>query len=54
MVLLYVLCRYDNSTKEGSFSIGLQGVKADDVDAVKSLIWDTLHKVSRYNSILYM
>jgi Zn-dependent M16 (insulinase) family peptidase len=39
--------RYDNSTKEASFSVGLQGVQHNDVDAVKNIIWNTLEKVSR-------
>jgi Zn-dependent M16 (insulinase) family peptidase len=38
---------YDNSTKEASFSVGLQGVQHNDVDAVKNIIWNTLEKVSR-------
>ena len=43
--------RYDNSTKEASFSVGLQGVQHNDVDAVKNIIWNTLEKVSRYVSV---
>ena len=39
--------RYDNSTREASLSVGLQGVEEGDVDMVKNIIWDTLDRVSR-------
>ena len=48
---LYMLCdffRYDNSTKEASFSVGLQGVRMGDVQKVKDMIWSTLENVARY------
>ena len=50
--LIYSKIRCDNSTKESSFSVGLQGVSNGDVETVKSVIWNTLEKVSRY--IYYM
>ena len=44
--------RYDSSTKESSFSVGLQAVTPGDVDTVKHIIWDTLERVSRYWCIM--
>ncbi|KAK4964118.1 Mitochondrial presequence protease, partial [Elasticomyces elasticus] len=38
---------YDNSAKKGIFSIGLNGVKADDVLKVKQTIHDTLSEVTQ-------
>ncbi|KAK3738451.1 hypothetical protein QZH41_017087, partial [Actinostola sp. cb2023] len=36
---------YDNGTKDSSFSIGLKGIKPDDVDRVKKIIHETFDKV---------
>ncbi|KAK4986371.1 Mitochondrial presequence protease [Elasticomyces elasticus] len=38
---------YDNSAKKGIFSVGLNGVKADDVPKVKQAIHDTLSEVKQ-------
>ena len=38
--------RYSSDTKDSTFSVGLQGLKEDDVDKVKDLIWSTLEKVA--------
>ncbi|XP_071792109.1 presequence protease, mitochondrial-like [Asterias amurensis] len=37
---------YDGSTKDSSFSAGLQGIKMDDVERVKTIIQDTFRKVA--------
>ena len=39
--------RYDNSMKESMFSVGLQGIKEDDVEKVKEIIQDTFNKVAK-------
>ncbi|XP_022112056.1 presequence protease, mitochondrial-like isoform X2 [Acanthaster planci] len=36
---------YDGSTKDASFSVGLQGIRQEDVEPVKSIIEDTFKKV---------
>lgn len=38
-------CRYDGSTKEASFSIGLQGVDEEDIERVKQTISQTIDKI---------
>ena len=40
------VCRYSTETKDSMFSVGLQGLKEDDVEKVKELIWSTLEKVA--------
>ncbi|XP_033114780.1 presequence protease, mitochondrial-like [Anneissia japonica] len=37
---------YDNSTKEASFSVGLQGIATEDVEKVKDIIQQTFQKVA--------
>ena len=46
--MLCTICRYDASTNESSFSVGLQGVKREGIELVKDAVWDALSKVSRY------
>ena len=40
-------CRYDNSTYEASFSVGLQGVAENDVSKVKDIVRKTFEDVAR-------
>lgn len=40
--------RYDGSTKEASFSIGLQGIAEEDAERVKQLISQTIDDVIEY------
>lgn len=40
-----VLCRYDGSTKEASFSIGLQGMAEEDTERVKQIISQTIEDI---------
>lgn len=40
--------RYDGSTKEASFSIGLQGIAEEDTERVKQLISQTIDDVIEY------
>jgi hypothetical protein len=47
-LMLCTICRYDASTNESSFSVGLQGVKREGIELVKDAVWDTLSRVSRY------
>ena len=42
------LYRYDNSTYEASFSVGLHGVAEENVSKVKDIIWKTFESVARY------
>lgn len=42
------LYRYDNSTYEASFSVGLHGVAEENVSKVKDIIWKTFECVARY------
>ena len=47
-MLLYThVLRYDTSTRESSFSVGLQGIREEDVPRVKEIIWSTLERVAR-------
>ncbi|PIK37344.1 putative presequence protease, mitochondrial [Apostichopus japonicus] len=39
------VCGYDGSTREASFSVGLQGILAEDEEKVKEIIQSTLEKV---------
>ena len=39
--------RYDTSTRESSFSVGLQGIREEDIPRVKEIIWSTLERVAR-------
>jgi Zn-dependent M16 (insulinase) family peptidase len=39
---------FDCSTRESSFSVGLQGVRSADVDTVRNVILSTFTKVSKY------
>lgn len=45
--------RYDGSTREASFSVGLQGIKKEDVSKVTDIIWATLNKVARLALVSY-
>lgn len=49
-VTLFEMCvfRYDGSTKEASFSIGLQGIAEDDTERVKGLISQTIDAIIEY------
>ena len=38
-------CSYDNTVREGYFSVGLQGIAPEDVEKVKSIIHETMEKV---------
>lgn len=40
--------RYDGSTKEASFSIGLQGIAEEDIERVKHLISQTIDDIIEY------
>ena len=42
-------CSVDSTTKEASFTIGLQGIKEEDVERVRNIVWNTLEKVARYS-----
>lgn len=42
------LCRYDGSTKEASFSVGLQGIAEEDTERVKRLIGRTIDDIIEY------
>ncbi|KAJ8049766.1 Presequence protease, mitochondrial [Holothuria leucospilota] len=41
------ICGYDGSTREASFSVGLQGISEEDEEKVKQIIHETLEKVVR-------
>lgn len=45
MVTPLTLAGLDTSTKEPSFSVGLQGLRREDVGTVEKLVLDTLEKV---------
>lgn len=47
VALLTHVVRYDTSTRESSFSVGLQGIREEDVPRVKEIIWSTLERVAR-------
>lgn len=38
---------YDDSTREAVFSVGLQGIKEEDIPRIDKLIFETLEKVAR-------
>lgn len=40
-----MLLRYDGSTKEASFSIGLQGMAEEDTETVKHIISQTINDI---------
>lgn len=40
-----LLSSYQGQTKEGSFAVGLQGIKESDVDTVLQIIDQTMDKV---------
>lgn len=40
--------RYDGSTKEASFSVGLQGIAEEDIERVKHLISQTIDDIIEY------
>lgn len=40
--------RYDGSTREASFSIGLQGIAEEDTERVKQLISQTIDGIIEY------
>lgn len=40
-----LLCRYDGSLKEASFSIGLQGMAKEDIERVKQIISQTIQDI---------
>ena len=41
----------DTSTREPSFSVGLQGLRKEDVPAVEKLVMDTIRKVCQASSV---
>ena len=47
VALLTHVVRYDTSIRESSFSVGLQGIREEDVPRVKEIIWSTLERVAR-------
>lgn len=46
--------RYDGSTKEASFSIGLQGIAEEDTERVKQLISQTIDDVIEYAAFMML
>ena len=46
ITLLWCMCRYSSETRDAVFSVGLQGIREEDVETVKELIWTTLNKVA--------
>lgn len=44
--------RYDGSTKEASFSIGLQGIAEEDTERVKQLISQTIDDIIEYAAFI--
>ena len=46
ITLLWCVCRYSSETRDAVFSVGLQGIREEDVETVKELIWTTLNKVA--------
>lgn len=42
--------RYDGSTKEASFSVGLQGIAEEDTERVKRLISQTIDDIIEYDA----
>lgn len=50
LVALFEMCvfRYEGSTKEASFSIGLQGIAENDTERVKRLISQTIDAIIEY------
>lgn len=44
--------RYDGSTKEASFSIGLQGIAEEDTERVKQLISQTIDGIIEYAAFM--
>lgn len=43
--------RYDGSTKEASFSVGLQGIAEGDAQRVKRLVGRTIRHVIEYAAL---
>lgn len=46
--------RYDGSTKEASFSIGLQGIAEEDTERVKQLISQTIDDIIEYAAFMML
>jgi Zn-dependent M16 (insulinase) family peptidase len=38
---------YDDSTRESVFSVGLQGIKEEDIPTINAMIFETLEKVAK-------
>ena len=47
------VCRYSSETRDAVFSVGLQGIREEDVETVKELIWTTLNKVAELVLLLF-
>lgn len=45
---------YDGSTKEASFSIGLQGIAEEDTERVKQLISQTIDDIIKYAAFMVL
>ena len=43
--LCFEILRYSNDTKESSFSVGLWGIKEEDVNMVKQIVQNTFEAV---------
>lgn len=43
--IVNVLHRYDGSTREASFSIGLQGIAEEDMENIKQIIHQTIDDI---------
>lgn len=43
--MLVLVCRYNDDTKEASFSVGLWGIKEEDVTLVRDIVRSTLETV---------
>ena len=48
------VCRYSSETRDAVFSVGLQGIREEDVETVKELIWTTLNKVAELVLLLFL
>ena len=55
IILLWCVCvcRYSSETRDAMFSVGLQGIREEDVETVKELIWTTLNKVAELVHLLF-
>ena len=44
----FLLPRYEGSCRDSAFSVGLQGVREEDVGRVTEAVWSTLETVAKY------